>query len=288
LVEDAAMLSGNSAVVSFSFGPLSRRLVILAALGVGALAIGASVAALMVRLSPVASSSATIATAHRPALPLLPAMAPDAPSLANAPDAPIIGPRVASASPTLDNPSQGASRLERTNPAALSPAIVIASQPKIAVSPLPKDAPLPPPRPLALVGPAISPVGPFDRWTAIYDLTAHKVYMPDGTQLEAHSGLGDRLDDPRHVDELDRGATPPHLYDLSLREELFHGVQALRLNPVGGESRIFGRAGLLAHTYMLGPRGDSNGCVSFKDYDAFLQAYHSGKVKRLAVVASLN
>ena len=84
----------------------------------------------------------------------------------------------------------------------------------------------------------------------------------------------------------DRGATPPHVYDLTLREDLFHGVQALRLNPVGGPDSIFGRAGLLAHTYMLGPNGDSNGCVSFKNYDAFLQAFQHGLVKRLLVVSS--
>jgi hypothetical protein len=42
---------------------------------------------------------------------------------------------------------------------------------------------------------------------------------------------------------------------------------------------------LLAHTYMLGPNGDSNGCVSFKDYDRFLQAYLKGEVQRLVVVA---
>ena len=86
--------------------------------------------------------------------------------------------------------------------------------------------------------------------------------------------------------EADRGATPPHLYDLTPRKEIFHGVQALRLNPIG-EGDMFGRNGLLAHSYMLGPRGDSNGCVSFKDYDAFLKAYQSGQVKRLAVVARL-
>jgi len=63
-------------------------------------------------------------------------------------------------------------------------------------------------------------------------------------------------------------------------------VQALRLNPIG-PGALFGRAGLLAHTYMLGPNGDTNGCVSFKDYDAFLRAYQSGQVKRLAVVARL-
>jgi hypothetical protein len=126
-----------------------------------------------------------------------------------------------------------------------------------------------------------------DRSAAVYDISAHVVYMPDGTKLEAHSGYGEFLDDPGHVSKRMRGATPPHTYDLSLRESLFHGVQAIRLTPVGGEDAIFGRDGLLAHTYMLGPRGDSNGCVSFRDYEAFLNAYRNNEVKRLVVVAKL-
>ena len=62
--------------------------------------------------------------------------------------------------------------------------------------------------------------------------------------------------------------------------------QAIRLNPVG-EGGVYGRAGLLAHPYMLGPNGDSNGCVSVKDYDAFLRAYENGQIRKLAVVSSL-
>jgi hypothetical protein len=69
-----------------------------------------------------------------------------------------------------------------------------------------------------------------------------------------------------------------------MREGLFHGVQALRLIPVD-DSKVFGRSGLLAHTYMLGPYGDSFGCVSFKDYNAFLRAYLNHRIKRLVVVA---
>jgi Tlde1 domain len=134
---------------------------------------------------------------------------------------------------------------------------------------------------------AESSAPPYDRMTAVYDISAHTVYMPDGTKLEAHSGLGSMLDDPRHVRERMRGATPPHIYDLAMREALFHGVPALRLKPVGGEEAIFGRSGLLAHTYMLGPNGDSNGCVSFRDYNAFLRAYKDQQVKRLVVVAHL-
>jgi hypothetical protein len=129
--------------------------------------------------------------------------------------------------------------------------------------------------------------GKYDRYTAVYDISAKTVYMPDGRKLEAHSGLGSRLDDPRYVHERMRGPTPPHLYDLSWREKLFHGVRAIRLNPVGGNGSIYGRTGLLAHTYMLGPNGDSNGCVSFKDYNAFIKAFESGQIKRLAVVAKL-
>jgi Tlde1 domain len=129
--------------------------------------------------------------------------------------------------------------------------------------------------------------GRYDRWTAVYDISAHTVYMPDGTRLEAHSGLGSRLDDPRYPDEKMHGVTPPNVYDLELRESPFHGVRALRMIPED-EAKTFGRSGLLAHTYMLGPNGDSNGCVSFKNYDAFLQAYLNREIKRLAVVTRLD
>jgi len=126
--------------------------------------------------------------------------------------------------------------------------------------------------------------GRYDRQTAVYDISAHAVYLPDGTVLEAHSGRGDRIDDPHYVNERMRGATPPDVYDLTMREGLFHGVQALRLIPVDS-SKVYGRSGFLAHTYMLGPNGDSFGCVSFRDYTAFLRAYLDHKIKRLVVVA---
>jgi hypothetical protein len=137
----------------------------------------------------------------------------------------------------------------------------------------------------APLGGSVAPA--YDQWTAIYDIANHTVHLPDGTKLEAHSGLREFLDDPKHVHVKMRGPTPPGVYDLKMRERIFHGVQALRLTPVG-ESRPFGRDGLLAHTYMLGPRGDSNGCVVFKNYNAFLQAFTKGQVKRLAVVARMN
>ena len=126
----------------------------------------------------------------------------------------------------------------------------------------------------------------YDNMTAVYDISAHAVYMPDGSKLEAHSGYGSLMDDPAHVNAQNLGATPPNVYDLKLRESLFHGVQALRMIPVGDNDTL-GRSGLLAHSYMLGPNGDSNGCVSIKDYERFLRAFANGEIKRLVVVPRL-
>ena len=123
--------------------------------------------------------------------------------------------------------------------------------------------------------------------TAIYDISAHTVYMPSGERLEAHSGLGGYMDDVRAVSLRKRGPTPPNVYQLRLRESLFHGVQAIRLVPVD-ESKMHGRDGILAHPFMLGANGDSNGCVSFKDYPAFLKAYQRGEVTRMVVVEQLD
>jgi Protein of unknown function (DUF2778) len=126
-----------------------------------------------------------------------------------------------------------------------------------------------------------------DKHTAIYDIAARTVFLPNGRRLEAHSGLGGYMDDVRYVNLRARGPTPPNVYKLTMREELFHGVRAIRLTPVG-DGKMFGREGLLAHSYMLGPNGQSNGCVSFNDYDAFLNAYLRGEVDRLVVVEHLD
>jgi hypothetical protein len=134
-------------------------------------------------------------------------------------------------------------------------------------------------------GPDLAALG-YDSQTAVYDISAHAVYLPSGIALEAHSGMGPMMDDPLHVDQRMVGATPPATYELKPREKLFHGVRALRMNPVDGTSAL-GRVGLLTHSYMLGPRGDSNGCVSIKFYDRFLKAYDDGEINRLVVVPSL-
>ena len=123
--------------------------------------------------------------------------------------------------------------------------------------------------------------------TAIYDISAQVVYLPNGRRLEAHSGLGSYMDDPRHVHIRRKGATPPNTYRLVERESLFHGVRAIRLIPVAG-SNMFGRDGMLAHHYLLGPSGQSNGCVSIADYPAFLNAFLNGEIDRLVVVERLD
>lgn len=134
-------------------------------------------------------------------------------------------------------------------------------------------------------GPDLTSLG-YDNLTAVYDISARTVYMPNGAKLEAHSGLGSLMDDPAHVGQRNVGPTPPNVYDLKPRERPFHGVQALRLLPADG-SETFGRTGLLAHSYLLGANGDSNGCVSIKDYEKFLKAFNNGEIKRLVVVPSL-
>ena len=158
----------------------------------------------------------------------------------------------------------------------------------------------PAPQPLPRARPKFASLGPIDgitlkpdaddavrRRTAIYDITAKTVYLPNGERLEAHSGLGEMMDDPRYMHLKMRGVTPPNIYNLTLRESLFHGVQAIRLNPVD-EKAMFGRAGILAHSYMLGPNGQSNGCISFRDYPRFLRAFQRGEVDRIIVVVKLD
>ena len=115
-----------------------------------------------------------------------------------------------------------------------------------------------------------------DGRTAIYDIAAHAVYLPNGRRLEAHSGLGSLKDNPRHVHVKMRGATPPNVYNLSLRERLFHGVRAIRLTPVDS-GRMYGRDGMLAHSYMHGPNGQSNGCVAFSELSRVPECLPKGR-----------
>lgn len=121
--------------------------------------------------------------------------------------------------------------------------------------------------------------------TAIYDISGHTVYLPNGDWLEAHSGLGPAHDNPRLAYLKNRGPTPPNTYRLTMREKAFHGVRALRLNPLD-ETRMHGRDGILAHTYMRSG-GQSAGCLVFRNYPAFLSAFEAGVVDRIAVVARL-
>ncbi|WP_156380846.1 DUF2778 domain-containing protein [Pseudolabrys sp. Root1462] len=122
---------------------------------------------------------------------------------------------------------------------------------------------------------------------ALYDITRRAVYLPDGEKLEAHSGFGQFMDDPTSVARKDLGVTPPNIYAVSFREKPFHGVRALRMKPVGS-GNMYGRDGILAHSYLLGAEGASNGCLSVRDYDKFLQAFEAGKFNQIIVVRSVD
>jgi hypothetical protein len=123
---------------------------------------------------------------------------------------------------------------------------------------------------------------------AIYDISAAVVHMPDGSKLEAHSGIGKMADNPRYVHVKMNGPTPPNTYKLSMREKRFHGVEAVRMTPIGDE-KMHGRTGILAHSYLLrGGREESHGCVAFKDYPRFLKAFKQGKVTHIVVVPSMS
>ncbi|MHA7969779.1 DUF2778 domain-containing protein [Rhizobium sp. CAU 1783] len=121
------------------------------------------------------------------------------------------------------------------------------------------------------------------RGVAVYDISAGVVHMPNGEKLEAHSGRAHMRDNPKFVHVKNRGPTPPNVYNLRMRESRFHGIEAIRMTPVG-DSKMYGRDGFLTHTYLLRKRGDSSGCVVFEDYNRFLNAFKRGQVKTLIVV----
>ena len=123
--------------------------------------------------------------------------------------------------------------------------------------------------------------------TVLYDITKRAVYLPDGTKLEAHSGFGEWMDDPESVHRKNVGVTPPNVYAVSFREKPFHGVRALRMKPVG-DGKMYGRDGILAHSFLLGEAGASNGCISIREYDKFLKAYEDGQFSRIIVVRSID
>lgn len=121
---------------------------------------------------------------------------------------------------------------------------------------------------------------------AYYDISAGVVHMPNGERLEAHSGIGKLRDNPDAVHIPMKGPTPPGTYKVTMREALFHGVEAVRLTPIDGVAP-HGRVGLLAHSYLLRNRGDSHGCVAFADYPRFLKAFKRGEVTQMVIVKSM-
>ncbi|MDO6966334.1 DUF2778 domain-containing protein [Rhizobium alvei] len=121
---------------------------------------------------------------------------------------------------------------------------------------------------------------------AIYDVSNATVYMPDGTRLRAHSGIGRMRDNPRYEHVKMTGPTPAGIYRLSMREKRFYGVEAIRMTSIDGRDPK-NRTGLLTHTNLLRGQIGSHGCVAFQNYQPFLKAFKRGHVTMLVVVPEL-
>ena len=226
-----------------------------------------------------------------------------------APDAPLVIAPAGSTQPTFRMASAATAeaawgslaRLLVEEPAAEETAVEEPVQ--VAMVPLPEAAAKPARRPkaeqpepeaLAFAKPD-RPVDPkpfnklFKRQekVAVYDIAAGLVYMPDGSKLEAHSGIGKMADNPKYVHVRNSGPTPPNTYKLTMRESRFYGVEAIRMTPLTSQP-MHGRDGFLTHSYLLrSRRPESHGCVAFANYPLFLKAFKQGKVTHLVVVPSL-
>ena len=121
---------------------------------------------------------------------------------------------------------------------------------------------------------------------AIYDVSNATVYLPDGTKLRAHSGIGTMRDNPRYEHVTMKGPTPAGIYRLSMREKRFYGVEAIRMTSIDGRDPK-NRTGLLTHTNLLRGQIGSHGCVAFQNYQPFLNAFKRGKVTMMVVVPEL-
>jgi hypothetical protein len=121
---------------------------------------------------------------------------------------------------------------------------------------------------------------------AIYDVSSATVYLPDGTKLRAHSGIGKMRDNPRYEHVTMKGPTPAGIYRLSMREKRFYGVEAIRMTSIDGRDPK-NRTGLLTHTNLLRGQKGSHGCVAFQNYQPFLKAFKRGQITMLVVVPEL-
>lgn len=125
-----------------------------------------------------------------------------------------------------------------------------------------------------------------DTKVAVYDVSNATVYMPDGTRLRAHSGIGKMRDNPRYEHVTMKGPTPAGVYRLTMREQRFYGVEAIRMTSIDGRDPK-NRTGLLTHTNLLRGQIGSHGCVAFQNYQPFLRAFKRGQISMLVVVPEL-
>ena len=119
------------------------------------------------------------------------------------------------------------------------------------------------------------------------NLGAHRLSVPTANSSRRIRGCGDQMDDPRHVNGQDARGVRRRTSRSDHAGIAFSRRRGDPAQPASTKTEMFGRDGILAHTYMLGPNGQSNGCVSFKNYAAFLRAFQTGDIDRLVVVAEL-
>ena len=128
----------------------------------------------------------------------------------------------------------------------------------------------------------------YNRRTAIYDISAHTVYLPNGATAGGAFGSR-RRDRTIRASCMKECAGRRHQMFTSLlrANSFFMGFKRCVSNP--SARAIFSDAPDFWRILICScANGASNGCVSFKNYDAFLQAYQNGEIKHLAVVAHLD
>lgn len=127
---------------------------------------------------------------------------------------------------------------------------------------------------------------PGDRQTAVYDISAHTVYLPDGTRPEAHPARPKLDDRACCVRRDDWKVTPPHIYESRRRaKRCSMACSRLVAHAIGGEDKIFGCRPPRITTYMLGSNGDPMAVCRSRITAAVFNAYRNHGIRRLAVPA---
>ena len=117
-------------------------------------------------------------------------------------------------------------------------------------------------------------------------LRPHRSICPTARGSRRIPASGRRATIPRKVNERMRGPTPPATYALSPREDSVPRRRRPAADP-DRQQRLSAAPACSPIPTCWGRTATSNGCVSFRDYDAFLRAFRSGEITKLVVVSRL-